>query len=375
MGKTMSTFGEDLLHYAETAHSISQQDYVRALDHVKKHLESTLDAVFFAVVVQKNVNFQPHLVSEYPGGDQIWWIDLIKDEKGQYKGQTALSYSIGKAVWIIGPEKQDLSSTNSYRDLLANARPEEIPRYARIPQVTQSKTSIILPLFRGSHVFGVMNVESKVYLRVSNITFHELDRIARAIGVLRHTKESTELIDRRTNAAWQRLEKGNFSPVFGNLQLFLASSGRATNDVMGEVKNTLAKFEAHFDHFDWTEPGAGDIKTIIWKNISRSRFAICYLSEPAAAGPPKYQDNPNVLIECGMLYALRESRQSSQNFVIIREPDSPPSPFDINSEYMLIVPRSHDGTLNREGLRDKLDVHIRSLLRSVEPEVLFGGNL
>lgn len=371
----MSTFGEDLLHYAETAHSISPQEYVRALDQIKKHLESTLDAVFFAVVVQKNVNFQAHLVSEYPGGDHIWWTDLIKDERGQYKGQTALSYSIGKAVWIVGDEKQDLSSANSYRDLLGNAKEGQIPRYAPIPEVSHSKTSIILPLFRSSHVFGVMNVESKSYLRVSNITYHELGRIARAICVLRHTRESTELIDKRTNDAWQRLEKGNFSPVFGNLQLFLASSGRAEDDVMGEIENALSPFRGtYFDEFKWTEPGAGDIKRSIWKNLSCSRFALCYLSEPAAGGKFKYQDNPNVLIECGMLYALRESRHSYiQNFVIIREKDSPPTPFDINSEYMLIVPRN-EGVLNRPGFRDRLDGHIRFLLRSIEPES-FGANI
>jgi len=371
----MSTFGEDLLHYAETAHSVSHGDYIANLELIRRHLESTnFGVIFFAIVVHEMVSRQPHLVSEFPI-EPKWWEALIK-ENSQFKGQTALGYSLGKPIWIVGSEKQDLKIADSYLDLLGHAKPEEIPPYVQINDVAHAKTSVIFPLMQGWRVFGVMNVESKLYVRANDTTLQELSRIAKAICVLRHTKESTDQIDRRTNALRERLLKGNYSPALGDLQLFLASPDpdRAENDVLGEINNSLSAFRAHVDKFDWTQPGTGDIKRIIWKNLSNSRFAICYLSERASGGAFNYQDNPNVLIECGMLYALRESRQSSiQNFVIVREKDSPPSPFDLNSEYMLIVPRN-DGELNRPGFRDKLDGHILALLRSIESES-FGANI
>jgi len=364
----MSTFGEDLLHFAATAHYVSQEQYLSTLDLIKKHLESTsLEVTFFAVVVHKVVSNQGkqqgRLVSEFP--PDVWW-DAEITEKGEYKGQTSLSYSIARPLWIVARDKQDLATAAEYQDLLGNAEPNRIPAYASIKNVSHSKTSIILPLKQGWQAFGAMNVESKLFVRASNTTLQELLRISKAISALRRSKEDTEISTKRTTEARERLIMGGFSSVLGNLQLFLASSGRAENDVMGEINDTLAKFEAHFDPFDWTQPGIGDIKENIWKNLSRSRFAICFISEPAKGGPHKYQDNPNVLIECGMLYALRESRQI-QNFLIIREEDSPPTPFDINSEYMLIVPR-HNGLLNRQKFRDRLEGHIRNLVKAIEPE-------
>ncbi|HEY2235607.1 MAG TPA: hypothetical protein VGK01_19205 [Candidatus Angelobacter sp.] len=370
----MSTFGEDLLHYAETAHAVSLQDYISVLELIQNHLDSNLYALFFAIVVHQVVRHQGHLVSEFPT-DPLWWDEIVTQD-GSYKGQTALAYSLAKPVWIVGKERADLDLAESYLDLLGNAAPNTIPKYARIGDVAHAKTSIILPLSLGYQPFGVMNVESKLYLRASGAVLQELARMARAIALLRHTKETTDLRSKRTSAARVRLVKNMSGPILGNQQLFLASSSIATDEVMGAIKVVLNNFEASFDLVEWTNPGSGDIHKTIWKGISNSGFALCYLSEPDEAGRNKYRDNPNVLIEAGMLFALRESKQSPMhNFLLVRESDSPKTPFDIHSEYMVIVPRFASGKLNVELFRDLLHQHISAMLNAVQPEPYTAENI
>src|SRR5215472_2820625 len=251
----MSTFGENLLQFAETAHAVSQEEYFGILNLIRRHLSHQLDAVFFAVVVHKVVKHQAYLFSEYP--TDPWW-DALVSEKGQYKGQTALGYALAKPVWIVGKNREDLDIAQGYIDLLGNVEAAEIPQYARITDVAHVKTSIILPLTVDDHQasFGVMNVESKTYLRASDMVLRELKRIARAVSVLRHTRETTDLRTRRTADAKERLVQGGFSPILGQ-QSFFAHADTADDAVLGAINQVLEKFETYFDVVRWTQPSSG----------------------------------------------------------------------------------------------------------------------
>jgi hypothetical protein len=73
---------------------------------------------------------------------------------------------------------------------------------------------------------------------------------------------------------------------------------------------------------------SGAITAQIADKIVKSRFGICYFSEPGQQpSQHKYVDNPNVIFEAGMLHALINSPDAPPSgWIPVREDDSPPPP-------------------------------------------------
>jgi hypothetical protein len=110
---------------------------------------------------------------------------------------------------------------------------------------------------------------------------------------------------------------------------------------------------------------SGSITLGLIEEIARSRFGICYLSEPAKGAGNEYSDNPNVLFEAGMLHSLTNSPIATPaGWVPIRERRSPEIPFDFASERILIITRSNDGRLAEETFRADLRKRVKALLRT-----------
>ncbi|HEU4397498.1 MAG TPA: hypothetical protein VFU54_06640, partial [Actinomycetota bacterium] len=97
----------------------------------------------------------------------------------------------------------------------------------------------------------------------------------------------------------------------------------------------------------------------------RSRYGICYFSEPAPPGAEHgYVDNPNVIFEAGMLHALINAPDAPPSgWIPVREESSPPAPFDFADQRIEKVPRDQDGQVVEERLRAQMQRRIVALLR------------
>jgi hypothetical protein len=117
---------------------------------------------------------------------------------------------------------------------------------------------------------------------------------------------------------------------------------------------------------------SGSIPQQISKEISGSRFGLCYFSELLEAdGHPKHQDSLNVTFEAGMLHArtattTNDTSHQPSGWIPIREKDSGPPPFDFAAERILYVPRDEKGDLCDKAFEDMLRKRIQKLL-GIEP--------
>jgi hypothetical protein len=359
----MQTFADHLIHFAQSIDIVPEAVYFEVLQLIQDYLAEQLKAVFFAVAVEKVVTLQPYLVGEWPR-HRIWWNKRVKNDQGIYKGQTSLAYALGKPLWIVGANRAPLNKATSWEDLLDNAPPADIPKYEQI-EPSDARTSIILPLRLEDRHFGIVNIESSEYLVPSEAWQSELSKVVNAIAILHQLKMMNDLQTTSTLKAKDRLEHVEYVPVVKKRLMFFASSARADDQVVGILNEVLSAYTKHFDVVSWTDPAFGNIHENIWERISTCMYGACYLSEPAAAGDHyRFRDNPNVLFEAGMLFALLKARRSPlQGILLVRESNAPVIPFDLAAEFMALVPRTPEGQLNVHSFRSQLNKHLSFLLK------------
>lgn len=184
----------------------------------------------------------------------------------------------------------------------------------------QIKTSIILPLRDEGRVFGVLDLESTSFLEITELA---------------------------------------------KPKLFLASSSKADQEANAVLRSVLDTYSNRLEVVTWYEISkSGNINQHIIREILSSSYGVCYFSE-AVDGPPatRYQDNPNVLFEAGMLHVLSYADQSSsEGSLPIRESKSPKLPFDFAAERILTVPRLQNGSLNVPAFENELRNRLNNLL-------------
>jgi hypothetical protein len=362
----MQTFGDHVYQFANSVDIVPLSVYYEALGLIEDYLKENLNTRFFAVVIDKMVKLKPFLVSEWPH-EKPWWEERVKTDQDQYVGQTALGYALGKPLWIVGENQRRLMNEDRYVDLLGNVESNEIPKYQEIEDI-ETRTSIILPLRIGDSYFGVINLESPNYLPRSYQWLAELRKLANAIAILHRLKDINILQTNTTKAARDYLKAGvddrAFVPVTGRNDMFFASSSRADQQVLAIMKEVLSSYKTDFDLVHWTDISHGDIHDEIWSNISACTYGVCYFSEPEnPESPHRFRDNPNVLFEAGMLFALRRARRTPlKAIILVREPDATAVPFDFNSEYITLVPRKPAGELDTEKFRAQLTRHVQTIL-------------
>ena len=149
--------------------------------------------------------------------------------------------------------------------------------------------------------------------------------------------------------------------------MFIATPGRADKRVTGEIKKVLDKFSDRMDFVYWEKISqSGNVTKQIVEEISRSKFGLCYFSEPATApddSTHKFQDNPNVIFEAGMLQALTNSPNAEPTgWIPVREKSSPDAPFDFAAKRILTVDRLQDGKLNEDTFHERLKDRVANLL-------------
>ncbi|HEX8106551.1 MAG TPA: hypothetical protein VF516_02435 [Kofleriaceae bacterium] len=370
----MQTFGDHFLQFAQSVDIVPANIYDEALGIVDEHLKAELQASTFVIAIASLSGTTPQLHVDWPKGG--WWNHQPIMRHGSYQGQAAFAYATGKPLWIVAKKRQALSAAGKFEDLLGNVDGAQIPRYARIPRHRGTKTSIILPLRLNDHdLFGVMNIEIPKYLAYSAAWHAELTKIATAIGILYRLTKINELQNRGTLNAKKELTRATFVRVAARRTMFVASSARADPNVMKILNETLATYAPHFEIVSWTDPQAGNILENIWSKISSCTFAACYFSEPTHAPTSdarpssranrqvEYRDNPNVLFEAGMLYALLEiGRAPVKKLLLVREENSPDIPFDLGAEFMILVRRLQNGNVNVSDLKKRVRATVKAIL-------------
>jgi hypothetical protein len=211
-------------------------------------------------------------------------------------------------------------------------------------------------------------LESTSYLEITEVAKHELSLLADAVAILLELRQTNRAQIAGTRAALSDLKAILSNTRFPRLtqpQVFVAFSARAADEVVGTIQQVLNEFSDTLRVMQWnTIEDSGSITLRLIEEIARSRFGLCYFSEPAAGSVGKFADNPNVLFEAGMLHSLTNSPVATPSaWIPIREEQSPRIPFDFASERVLIVARNNDGGLMEERFRADLRSRVRALLR------------
>jgi hypothetical protein len=334
-----------------------------------KYVKDELGAAYFELMRGQAVGNDPGLRMFWSSEekDHSW---PIKQADGSYTNVVTLAYEKEQPLWIVDHDRRPLSEAEKLEDQWS--RNPDLPAYqpARDHAV---RTVVVLPL-RRQRSLGVCYFETLTDIGITEVAKVELQRLADAIAILLELYEANLVQTSMTSAAifelQERLEKAKF-PQLTRPHFFLAFPSQADKHVTAIIQEVLRKFSTRLEFTDWTRMvESGNVNVQIAKEITRSRFGICYLSEPAKESGEagvEYIDNPNVLFEAGMLHARTAATEAEDGseptgWIPMREALSPPAPFDFSSERILKVPRFDDGGLNEDRLRHVLTERVTTLL-------------
>jgi hypothetical protein len=294
----------------------------------------------------------------------------VETENGTYRNPIVQAFATHKPLWIVGANKEEIRLAERCQDLWSST--PDVPHYTAA-SAAPIRTLVVVPLFGRHHRFGVYFIETSKYIELTDVARLELQRLGEALGILYSLfevhnaqvwgteKAVSDLKDQLDRAKFPRLAKPHF---------FVAYSHRANEEVRLLINGVLEEFADKLEVTDWHQMSeSGNINRQIAKEITDSRFGLCYLSQPVAEGSQnghQYEDNVNVVFEAGMLHARTSVNADDESgeptgWIPVREEDSPTPPFDFASERILIVPRVN-GKLNASGFQTRLRERVVRLL-------------
>jgi len=368
-----STFAGQLTHFAQSVDIVDDARFDNVRDLVYRYVANQLGGEYVELLRQESGD----------DGDRQSWLRTfwssaekqhvwpIHTDDGSYTNPVTDAFDNDRPMWIVSPAKDPLDQADQQHDLWSGTA--NLSRYR--PSSNQSiRTVVILPLSLQRR-YGVYCLESSRYIEITDAAKLELRRLADALAMLYRLWEVNKIQTAGTDHAIgdlrELLQAAKF-PRLAKPHFFVAFSHKADETVKLIIRDTLNEFAAKLEYTDWTQMDApGNINTQIAKEILESRFGICYLSEPDDDSSPEahqYRDNPNVVFEAGMLHARTTAAADADGrepagWIPVREPESPPPPFDFAAERIVQVPRSRTGDLNESRLREMLRKRIEALLR------------
>lgn len=363
MARQLKSFGFYLRQFARSVDIVDERTIEEIRKLVYDYVRDELEIGFFTLTTSHSVNGEPGLQSRWrTEGPPV--TSTIRNPDGSYSTQIAVAFDTGRPLWIVDPGQGPLQSCDTYSERWSNTT--SLPPY-QSPVNRPMRTSIVVPLTNWGTVLGVIYLESTRYLEFTEVAAEELRLLADSLAILFELRGANEAQVTGTRDAVSELRDVLDDTTFPRLtkpQIFVATSARADDAVLGVVQVVLEEFAdvlapVHWDLID----SSGSITLRLNEEISRSRFGLCYFSEPAKDAPHSYQDNPNVLFEAGMLHALTNAPTGQPRaWIPVREADSPDVPFDFAAERILVVPRTDDGALMQAGLRNSLRRRVQALL-------------
>ncbi|MEM8721252.1 MAG: TIR domain-containing protein [Cyanobacteria bacterium P01_G01_bin.39] len=364
----METFGKYLERFSLSVDIVREETKTRVINLIREYLDETLEIKFITLHLEGKLEdevglFTTNLVL---GGTKLS-ANRIKNPEGDYCSQVALAYDLKKPMWIVNSEQQALRQSDVFTDLWSNIPPEEIPPYHQSSD-SASKTSVIVPITdQQNKIVGVINMESIKYHEISEFLQDEIQLIAKCIKKIYFRHEAYSEQRKDTEQAIASLvkiknSKDYLSVTKNKLHVFLASSNRAENDVIGEIRQLFNDFEDCELEFWKTDFGTGIINLDLLNIIKSCSHGIFYVSQPVAnsEAEQKYDDNQNVLIEAGM---MSSKSNKFENIIIIREENSIADlPFDLKPIKTIYVPRDAKDRLNKESFIEDLKTLIERML-------------
>jgi hypothetical protein len=367
VGATVNTFASQLRHFARSVDIVDDQIFDRLRLLIYKYVKTELGAEYFELMRDQQIESQPGLKMFWSSeeSDRSW---PVRQGDGSYTNAITMAYDQGQPAWIVGKDKQPLIEANELTDEWSHLG--DFPRYR--PSVDKHiRTVVILPLKR-KRSLGVCYFECAVHLGITDVAKVELQLLADSLAILLELYEVNRSQSQMTTWAIVELQEKLESAKFPRLTIphfFVAFSNRADLQVVTVISEVLHEFDDRLEFTDWTKINeSGNVNAQIGKEIVRSRFGICYFSEPAKEGDGSdYFDNPNVVFEAGMLHARTAVNDAGDTgepagWIPIRELSSPPAPFDFAAERTLNVPRFENGSLNENRLREALKDRVAKLL-------------
>ncbi len=363
-----SNFSEYLYQFSLSVDLVEDETLNEIRGIIWQYLQKALSLCFLEELHPTKVNNDQGLKIVWgEGTDQKGYSNALKKADGSYSGQTSYAYDHKKPMWIVARNNQTLLNlTDCYDDYWSDSK--NIPKYWKFHQ-NDIRTSIIITFKIYQNNYGILNLESHNYLKFDKKLSEELSKIANSLGILVNLCTNNEERLQCTRKAVRNLRATSDRlplRINGNNRIFLASSNRANNDVIGAIRNVLSQFSS-YDIIYWKDiSDSGNINEQIIHEISNSSFGIIYLSESQDSkdsGNTQYKDNPNVLFEAGMFQALtKEPTSPVFGWIPIREKESSRIPFDFASDRILIIPRLHTGQLNKESFEEQLTKLIQAIV-------------
>jgi hypothetical protein len=369
-----NTFAAQLRHFARSVDIVDDEVFEDVRRLVYKYVKTELGAVYFELMRKESFDGEPGL--------KMFWSMSTVDKhhtwlfrragSDSYSNVVTMAAGTGRPMWVVDSERNPLNRGGRLADDWWGN--DDLPPYE--PSADQDvRTLVVLPLKRGTKL-GVCYFECSSYVGITDVAKIELQMLAEAMSILLELYEAKKTQSLMTSWAidelQEQLERAKF-PRLTKPHFFVAFSSRADEAVRNVISEVLHEFSDRLEFTDWSGMNeSGNINAQIAKEITRARFGICYLSEPAkeaaADSDVKYQDNPNVVFEAGMLHGKTVAGDAGDagepaGWIPMREASSPPAPFDFAAERTLVIPRFAGGDqLNEAKLRELLTARITRLL-------------
>ena len=369
MTSKVGTFAGQLLHFAQSVDMVDDRTFDAVRSLVYDYVKNELSAQYFELLYEEQFEGRPALRTFWSSRDlRNFW--PVRSPEGNYTDPVAQVFERRLPLWLLAADKSPLGTESTYEDQWSSFA--DIPPYKPSAELPV-RTLIAIPLICRGRSLGAYLIESSRYVESTDVAKVELSRLGTALSILydlydtnraqaKNTADAIgDLRDLLAAAEFPRLAKPHF---------FIAYPDKADRRVKYIIDDVLDELSDRLEFTDWAEiHESGNVPSQIATEISRSRFGICYFSQPRVGtdqSVPLFEDNPNVLFEAGMLHARTsvtgEARGEPSGWIPIREVSSPPKPFDFQSERILEVPRTRNGELKEEVLHETLRSWIENLI-------------
>lgn len=366
MAKSVRTFGDYLRHFARSVDIVDERTIEEIRKLVYTYVRDELEATYFSLAVEQIVNGKVGLQTVWSTENEEH-ATAIRTSGGSYSSQISVAFGERAPLWIVNKDQESLRQASEYIDTWSGTT--DLPKYVAPPINRDMKTSIIVPLVHWAHALGVIYLESTAYLEITDVAKDELLLLADALSILMELRLTNRSQVAGTRDAVTDLEAILSDTKFPRLtkpQIFVAFPAKAHDDVVGVIREVLDGFNDALRVVQWNKiEESGSITLRLVEEITRSRFGLCYFSEPGIDTSIKFVDNANVLFEAGMLHSLTNSPASTPSgWIPIREKASLRMPFDFASERVLIIARNNNGELLEERFRSDLQKRMVALIRN-----------
>jgi hypothetical protein len=362
-------FGQRIYQFVLSIDIVDRETFHDLCKLIQSYVVDELKVAYFSVLGESTVNDRLGLQTLWSTREELPSYTI--DKESGYATHSAYVFGENKPLWIVSASQQPLQTAQDYKDMWFGS--EDLPHYSTLIQ-EEVRTSVMHPLTIAGRPVGVVEFATEKYVEPTPASLEETSLLARVIAKAYQMYEVSRVQRDNTKRALRMLEESRQQESWTRLalpQIFVAYPGTERleeetqadhKEVIKIIRDVIREFKDKLQIVFWEDMmEAGSINAQVIGQITGSDFGLPYFSEPLKRG--KYQDNPNVLFEAGMMQALTNTLGAQlKGWIPVREKASPSIPFDIAAERILVVERTDDGTLNKAGFTKSLRARVKALI-------------